>query len=263
MNSKQAKKLITIASQEWNFKKKNVFLKVIDLLDESVKQEAAAANEFEFSLIENERKLRLLHLNFWKPNLTPLMIEIILKKRRLFLSFILKYLKYKFNASYNLSLFRLLDEFNQKNGCFPIQFGLEYSKDFLPKVKIYLSSNSLVFNLKKFCFFFNLDHKILTREFKHRYFDAIGIDLLPDGDFYFKFYPLRHPHGGSLYRFDRKSKKLSVKTWERFPQKLTLQKFEKLNFMKLPLFLKNIFREDNLIVSYLCIENDKKSFYFR
>lgn len=263
MNLEQAEKFSIAAMTEWKIKKKGFFLKVIKILHKSADQETTASNEFEFSLIDKEPNLRVLHLCFWKPNLTKQEIGIIIKKRGLSFIYIFKYLKQKFNAFYNLSLFRSLIEFDQKNGQFPVQFGMEYSNGFLPKIKVYLSVNRAIFNLKEFCLCFNLAYGSLKKESGDYYFDAIGIDLLPDGKFYFKFYPLQHFHRGALCRIDKESKKLSVKFWERFPQKLTLFQYDKMNYMKLPPFVRDFFKKMDLRVSYLSIENKKRSLYFR
>jgi len=263
MTVDQAKKIISLLAREWRIRKKNFLLEIIDFLDKNVDKKTSFSNEFEFSLIENESQIRLLHLNFWPLNLPIQIVKKILKKRKTVIISIFQQLNRKFNSAYNLSLLQSFFRFNEKTGLWPIQFGLEYQNKTKPKIKIYLSVNGGRFSLRNFCKNFNLDYKILDRKFKNKKFDTIAIDFLPNKDYGFKFYPLTAQNKGLLYRTSKESKISSVKNWARFPDGLIIDDKKVVNFIKLPTYLYNLIKDNNFKIHYFCQENDKKSIYFR
>ena len=263
MTVDQAKKIISLLAREWRIRKKNFLLEIIDFLDKNINKKISFYNGFEFSLIEEEPKIRLLHLDFWQPNLSIQDIKKIIKKRETVIASIFQQLNRKFNSAYNLLLLKSFYRFNQKNGLWPIQFGLEYQNKTKPKIKIYLSVNGGRFSLRNFCKNFNLDYKILDRKFKNKKFDTIAIDFLPNKDYGFKFYPLTAQNKGLLYRTSKESKISSVKNWARFPDGLIVDDKKVVNFIKLPTYLYNLIKDNNFKIHYFCQENDKKSIYFR
>jgi len=263
MTVNQAKNIINILSQKWEIKNKDFFLEIIKYLDEKVEKEYSLRHYFEFSLIENEPRMRLLHLFFWQPNLPLRIVEKIIREREKEIAFIFQKVSRKFKCAYNLSLLQSFFQFNQKFGLWPIQFGLEYKKE-PPKIKIYLSINGQDFPFNFFCNSFNLKYKILEKKIGQRKLDTIAIDFLPNGEYIFKFYPLDSHRNGWLYRVSKNSEILSIKKWQRLVWGLTLKGMQekKLN-VKLSLFLKNFIAKNNLKISYFCQEGNKKSIYFR
>lgn len=264
----QAKKIINTLSKEWRVKKAKTLLEIVNFLDDNIDRKLSFFNGFEFSFIEGENNIRLLHLNFWKPELLKKESEKILKKREKNIKKIFRQLIKVFNCKYNLNILKSFFEFNQQNGFWPIQFGLEYQKKIQPKIKVYLSLEERSpkikreFSLKKFCQQFNLDYKFLSKLFANKKLETVAIDFLANKGFQFKFYPILKENQGLLYRVNQDSKILSRKTWNRFPNGLTLNEVEK-NFMKLPSLISKIIIENNLKIHYLCQENEKKSIYFR
>ena len=263
MNITQTKKTIGILTKKWGIEKKRFFVKIVNFLDKNTDKKLSFHNGFEFSLINNEPKIRLLHLNFWQPGLSVGTVKNIIKKREGVIISIFKEFRREFVCNYNLNSCNYLFKFNWQNGLWPIQFGLEYQKNSVPKTKIYLSLNADSFPVSKFCNDFNLNYKALKKEFKNKKFDSIAIDFLPSGEYFLKFYPILKENKGLLYRVNQDSKILSLKTWKRFPNGLTVNGVEKSNFMKLPVLIKNIIMKNNLKIYYLCQEKDKRSLYFR
>jgi len=263
MTDREAKNVINLLCQEWKIKKKDFFFEIINYLDKNIDKKISFSNEFEFSLIEGDSKIRLLHLNFWQPILSFEKIKRIIKKREETITSIFRKLSLAFNCQYNLPLLISFLKFNRVAGFWPIQFGLEYQKKSQPKIKVYLSINKDKFSLKKFCNDFNLNYKILIKEFKDRKFDTIAIDFLSDGEYGFKFYPLTGINNGLLYRVSKNSEFFSVKMWQRFPQGLTVKDIENSNFIILPLFIKNIIAKNKFKIFYLSEENNKRGIYFR
>jgi hypothetical protein len=267
MDIVQAKQIINILSNEWKIKNKSFLLKIVDFLDKNNYRKSSFFNKFEFSLVEKEPKIRLLHLWFWQPDLPIQSIKRIIGKRELSITSILKQLSREFKCSYNLSLLRSFFQFNKKTGLWPIQFGLEYQKKSLPKIKVYLSVGEKYpkreeeFSCENFFDYFNLNFRNLNNLFKNKKFDAIAIDLLPTNRFLFKLYPCIRKNYGYLYRILPSSVVKSVKTWHRFPQGLLFE--ETSNFFSFPLPLKKFIEENGLKIHYLCNEEDRKSIYFR
>jgi len=263
MTVDQVKRFINLLSKEWEIRNKKFLFEIVDVLNRNTDKKVSFSNKFEFSLIENEPKIRLLYLDFWQLNLPAQIIKKILKKREIVIISIFQKLSQKFNCFYYLSLLKSFFQFNQKSGLWPIQFGLEYKKE-PPKIKIYLSINGQDFPFNFFCNSFSLKYKILEKKIGRRKLDAIAIDFLPNGEYIFKFYPLDSHRNGWLYKVSKNSEILSIKKWQRLVWGLTLKGMQekKLN-VKLSLFLKNFIAKNNLKISYFCQEGNKKSIYFR
>lgn len=259
MTDKQAKSLIKAINKA----RGGVFLKVVDVLYKLHPNRFFPFNEFEFSFVAGNDFLRFLHLLFWKPSLTGREIRKFLKKRGGNIKKVFSILGKKFNCRYNLNLYESLLKFNRESNLWPMQFGLEYDRKEGPKVKIYLSINGKSFSLEKFCITFKLNYKKIKKVFYNKKFDAIAVDFLPNGKYFFKFYPLSGKNKGLLFRMDKNSKIFSVKTWQRFPGGLSVKNKKKFQFMKLPDFIFKFIKDNNLKIHYLCEENGKKSIYFR
>jgi hypothetical protein len=263
MNNIQAKKIVTLLAQKWKIKNKKFFFELVEFLDKNVNKKYSFYNGFEFSWIEKEPKIRLLHLDFWKTNLSRSSIEKILKKRTKSIVSIFNKFTKQFNCSYKLSLLKKFLKFNKAINRWPVQFGFEYQKKMKPKLKVYLSVNGDRFPMRTFCNEFNLNYKLLNRKFNDKKFDAIAIDFLPNNDYCFKFYPIKNKNEGFLFRITKNSETISVKKWKRFPEGLSIKDKRVINFIKLPKFLYKIIKKNNLKVHYLCEENGKRSIYFR
>ena len=263
MNNTQTKRFITLLAKKWEIKNKKFLLETVDFLDKNINKKISFYNGFEFSLIEEEPKIRLLHLDFWQPNLSIQDIKKIIKKRETVIASIFQQLNRKFNSAYNLSLLQSFFRFNEKTGLWLIQFGLEYQNKKKPKIKVYLGINKDKFPLKNFCREFCLDYKLLKQRLKNKKFDTVAVDFLPNSDYDFKFYPLTAQNKGLLYRTSKESKISSVKNWARFPDGLIVDDKKVVNFIKLPTYLYNLIKDNNFKIHYFCQENDKKSIYFR
>ena len=263
MRADQAKNSINLFCQEWKIRKRDFLLEIIDYLDKKVNKEYSFHHDFEFSLIENKPVIRLLHLNFWQPNLSSANIKKILKERERTIISIFQQISQKFHSRYNLSLLQIFFQFNKKAGHWPIQFGFECQKNSKPKLKVYLSVNSGDFPWEEFCDKFKLNRGILSKKFKNKKFDTIAIDFSPDKDYCFKFYPLVAIDKGLLYRVDKGSRVTSIKIWLRFPRGLFIDD-ERINkFIRLPALIYKIIKDNNFKIHYLCEENGRKSIYFR
>jgi len=263
MNKIQTKKIIFKLAKEWRLKKVRPFLAMVDFLDKGTNKKLSFSNEFEFSVVEAERNIRSLHLNFWQSNLSVKKVQEIIVKREGAIISILKLLNRQLRCEFSLPLAKKIFRFNRQSGCWPIQFGLEYSGKSKPKIKIYLSINGDYFHLKKFCDKFELNYEILNKKFKNKKFDTIAIDFSPDNDYCFKFYPLVAINKGLLCRVDKESRVTSVKIWLRFPIGLFIDD-ERINkFIRLPAPIHKIIKDNNFKIHYLCEENGKKSVYFR
>ena len=263
MNNIQTKRFITFLAKKWEIKNKKFLLEIVDFLDKNIDKKTSFSNEFELSLIENEPKIRLLHLFFWRPNLSIQIIKKILKKREAAIISVFNQFNWQFNCSYNLSLFQIFFQFNKKAGLWPIQFGFECQKNLKPKLKVYLSVNGSNFSWEEFCDKFKLNRGILSKKFKNKKFDTVAIDFSLDKNYCFKFYPLIAINRGLLYRVDKNSKIISIKKWRRFPDGLTVDDKRISNFIKLPPNLYKIIENNDFKTHYLCEENGKKSIYFR
>lgn len=268
MNARLAKQFVNLAVNKWkNSSAHRLALEnIVDFLVEKndISKKYIFDNTFEFSLVENSDNIRMLHLLFWKDKIPPKNKEVFIKSRQEIIIEIFKNINEKFYRKYNIEILKFFFAFNQKRGSYPVQFGLEYNRNLLFTIlKVYLSINGNLFPLKKFCNTFDLNYKILKEKFKDKKFDAIALDFLSNGKYSFKFYPLTNTNKGLLYRVDKETKISSVKDWARFSNGLELKEVEKINFLKLPAFLKAIITKNNFRIHYLSRENDKKSIYFR
>jgi hypothetical protein len=267
MKNEEAKKIIHLLCQKWKIGGQEFLFEIVDFLDKKVNKKISFSNEFEFSLIEGEPKIRLLHLNFWQPDLSIPTIKKILKKKEAIITFIFQKISQKFKSSYNFFILKSLFQFNQKNGLWPIQFGLECQKNFQPKLKIYLSlieRKKERFSLKKFCEHFQLKYQILRKKIKGRKFDTTAIDFLPQNRVFLKIYPFREKNKGVkgvLWRVSSSSQIGSKKVWQRFPEGVNIEKFS--DKIKIDSFIKKFIKENNFKVHYFCLEKNKPSIYFR
>lgn len=267
MNNIRAKKFINLLSRIWKIKEVKFLLEIVDFLDKNTDKKLSFYSDFEFSLIEDEPKVRLLHLNFWQLNLSSKVIKKIIEKREKAILFFFRKISQKFKCSYNSSLPSAFFQYNRENGLWPIQFGLEYQNNSLPIIKIYLSveerypKRKKEFSLKKFSDFFNLNFQNLNKIFKNKKFDTIAFDFLPNNRYFLKFYPYSQENQGYLYRILLSSKIHSIKSWQRFPAGLLFEEISEKFF--LPLFLRKFIKKNKVKIHYLCQEKNKQSIYFR
>lgn len=256
MNEKKAKDFIGLSVEKWHLQlpHREVLEYIIDLLDVGDFKENILDNQFEFSLVEKKDNIRLLHLLFWKDSTSSKDIEKILKRRNENITEIFKEINNRFHKSFNLNFLENFLDFNKNNGLYPVQFGLEYDKEFLGVLKIYLSINSKLFPLKEFSQYFGFNLVFLEKIFKNREYDCIAVDFLGNGSYYFKLYSILN-NKGLLHRIELPNKTVSTKEYLRFPKGLTAKNASfKVNgdFKK---FINRIY--------YLTKEKGVKSFYFR
>lgn len=263
MEKFQAQEFIRFLAKIWKIKEKKFFLEITELLDKNVNRKLSLFNGFEFSLVEGNRSLRLLHLDFWKSNCSFFLIKKNLQKRKEIIKTIFQKVSKKFHLDYNFSLLNSFFQFNEETCLWPLQFGIEYKE---PKVrlKIYLSINGDSFPLKKFCQKFILNFQMLNNKLNNVKFDSVAIDFFSKGNYQFKFYPFlkTNKDKGFLLRINKKSQVISKKIWIRFPNGLLID--EKINnFLHLPRKILNYMKTNNFKIYYFCKENNKKSIYFR
>ncbi len=264
MDKEKTIALIEILSQKWKIKNKKFFFEIINFLDKNVNKKFSFFNGFEFSFIENQPKVRLLHLDFWYPTLSLSIFKKIIEKREKTIILLFKKFSQKFHCFYSLELLKKFFQFNREEKNFPIQFGFEWNKKSQPRLKVYLSINGINFSLKKFCHEFQLNKLQTQKNFlKNKKFDTIALDFFPHGGYCFKFYPLLTKSKGLLLRINKDSKIISIKKWKRFPKGLEIEDSKVRNFIKLPKYLFTIIKKLDFKVHYLCEENSKKSIYFR
>lgn len=264
MDNIQAKKIIGILSKAWSLKNKKDLSRIVDFLDKGIDKEVSFYNGFEFSFVENAHQLRLLHLNFWNPDLAINGIRKVIEIREKTVYSIFKQLHKEFSCCYNLPIYQSFCQFNNENGPWPIQFGLAYQEEAKPKIKVYLSLNeqdSKRFPLKNFFCYFNLDFQKLNKLFIKKYLDVVAIDFLSNNKYLFKFYPYIRKNQGYLYRILPSSRVTSIKSWNRFPDGLLFEGIPR-EFCFSPLY-KKIIKINGFKAHYLCKEGNKQSVYFR
>jgi len=258
MNNIEAKNLFCLLAKNKRSKRTIFFLEIIDSLYVNSNSDKSIVNEFEFSFVEKKPSIRILHLNFPKPNI-PLLKEI--KRRKIILSLFKKIGK-EFGINYNTQICNSLLDFNCNYGTWPIQFGFEYVQNIEPRLKVYLSINSKCFPLKKFCDFLNLDSKSLMPLVVGEKIDAIAIDFLSDNNYFTKIYTINR-NKGKLFRVDGKSQVKSIKQYRRFPTGIDINKINKIFLFKINKKLANFIIKNNLKIHYCCVENKRKSIYLR
>lgn len=271
MNSFQAKEVVGLMARQFCVSRPEIICSVIDFLSADSGNHAVYFDGFEFSLVENEEKIRLLHLHFLEAGLPLRMVKNTIESRQARVNALCVKLRRIFGGNYDISLLRLLFEFNMAQGPWPVQVGLEFQGRTRPKLKVYLSLDGRnpdikkEFSLEKFCGMFGLDPARLKKIFDNSSFDALAVDLLPDGRRFFKFYPyIEEKNGcisGYLYRFYASSRLHSTKLWYNFPQGFIS------NDLLREVTFRNRFigylKDSQFRVHYLTEENNIKGLYFR
>ena len=267
MIANHAKKVINILAQEWDIPKRKSLFDIVEFLDKGIEQSGNFCNDFEFSLVEDGLKIRMLHLDFPKVDLNNNELRKNIKKRESRIISIFRKMEEEFYSRYALSQCKLLYKLNNQNLIYPIQFGLECQKNFAPTIKVYLSvgegfmKQRRIFCFQKFSNLFGLNFKKLRELFKNKKFDTVAIDFLPNGDYFFKFYPYIHENQGYLYRILPSSEVISIKTWYRFPDGLLFEDIPE-EFCFNSMFNK-LNKMNRYKIHYLCKEADRRSIYFR
>ncbi len=201
MNSYQTKQLIKFLAENWSINSTDSLEKIIDLLELGLDKNNSRWNTFEGSLVSFEKKIRLLHLNFYKPSLAPSLIKKAKKRRKDSIINIFTFLNQEFDVEYNKKLLGQVLALNQGIS-WPLQFGFEKTRKVPPKLKIYFSlvdekgfiDQRLIFDrLKKLCLVFKFSWSGLKDEFKDNDFDALAVDFLPNGKASLKVYPFYQP----------------------------------------------------------------------
>lgn len=263
MTAFQAKQLVNILGRKLKAKEKRILFNAIGLMDKNIDRKLSPVNEFEFSVIANEPKIRFVHLSFWQKGLDSAKLAIVLSKRQEIIKYLARWLGLKFKCIYDFSFCEDFLKFNEENGCWPVQVALEHFPGAKPKIKVYLGINAQEFPLQKFCKHFGLDYRELKGVVGRRRLDTVGLDLLPDGKEIIKFYPLTAPNKGFLYRVNGGLGVSSIKIWLKFPRGLSINDAEKSGFKILPAPIRNFIKKNNLKIRYLCEERGKKSVFFR
>lgn len=264
MNFIKAKNTIEILSRQWKISNSVAFVKIIEGL--WIPRELIAKNisqDFEFSFIEGENKIRLNHLLFLDMREVDGTGKEKMEDRINRISLVAEEIEKRFNVKFDKSIFKKILLFAKKNKKFPLQFGLEYDLELKPKMKIYLSVNAKNFPLKTFCHLIKFNSKIINDIFLGNKFDTVAIDFLPNGTSLLKLYPLVSENSGLTVRFYDGKKIISKKIWHRIPGGLGMEDFKKSKFLSTPIFLEKYIIKNKIKIAYLCNEKNKKSFYFR
>ncbi len=269
MDTVKAKILLAILSKQWKIENKQLDINMFDYLEKSVEKKICFSHGFEFSLIEDEKDIRFLHYYFWKSQSQNFSINNYLKKRKASLKTLFKRINSEKNCSLNITSLTKLFEFQSKC-CWPIQFGLSYSRNDRFILKVYLSireksyfSNGY-FPLEEFCIIFHLSFEKLKKviESKKYIYDSVGIDFFPNGDNVFKFYTFNEINqSGQLFRFSHLSKLKSHKKWFYCKNGILFADTEPVFMMKSE--LNNFIVTNNLKIHYFCQEKGRKSIYLR
>jgi len=256
MNEKRVKEFIVLLIKKWDSRlpHQKVLEYIIDFLDSKSFKKDIFDNQFEFSLIENKNNIRLLHLLFWKDSASEKSIRNILKHREESIVNIFKEINSRFHKSFNLDFLENFLKFNRKNGLYPVQFSLEYDKEFLKVLKVYLSVNSKSFLLKNFSQYFGFKFSFLEKIFQGKKCDCLAIDFLSDGSYRFKLYSILN-NKGLLHRVELPDKLISIKEYIRFPKGISIKNIPFKIDSDIKKFIDKIY--------YLTKEKGVKSFYFR
>jgi len=258
MNLKETKKLARSLTEEWGIKYNFDIDFIIDSLQYSVLEAYSDFNTFEFSLVSNNKSIRLLHLNFYKCNLGNGIIKRTNEKRIESILRLIKCINKKTGSNYNIELAKSTMDL-ASDLSLPIQVGLEVRNRCNPIIKLYFSivnnscdnsAYSLIYNILEI-------KKEITNLFINKQLDAIGIDFLHDSasrskiytryndlsdigyfrDIYNKYNKITNvevdlylnlvntidlKHIGFLYRVSDNAKIDSVKVWARLRNPITL-----------------------------------------
>jgi len=264
MNLRKAKNTIELLSGQWMIPNPDIFIGIIEKLWISYESAIKSNTQnFEFSFIEGENKIRLNHLFFLDLQEKDKIRQEKLKDRIVGIFLVVNEIEKRFEVKFNKSILKKLLLFARENKDFSLQFGLEYDIRVKPRVKIYFSINAKDFPLRHFCRLVNFDFETLDSVFLTSKFDTVAVDFFPDETFSLKLYPLISPNDGLLMRFSDKNGIISKKVWRRFQGGLDVENFRKINFPIIPVFLQKYIIKNKMKIFYFCTENNKKSFYFR
>ena len=243
---------------------KEFFFEVVDTLDKDrFGAENFHSRGFEGSFVEGAPRIRLLHLEFpWKSSAQSTIRKISGEREDVIID-ILRKSGERFSCRYDSDFCKNLFTFNEKNGAFPVQLGMECESSGKPKIKAYLSVNAGEFPLEKFCLFAGIDNADTIRFLKEKRFDTVAVDFLPNGKVAIKFYPLISENKGLLLRISYDGSMSSKKSWIRFPRGLDIGTVSKSGLFDVPLFLREQGGKHGFKVHYICLENGKRSIYFR
>ena len=266
MNSRLAKNYIELIIHKWpnNLAHKKLLFSIIDILSiDRFKSKYIFDSDFEFSLLENNDNIRMLHLLFWKDKISQRNINIFIKNRQEGIIEIFKNINENFHREYNIEILKFFFAFNQKYCFYPVQFSLEYNRDLLFTIlKVYLSITFQKFPLEKFTKLFGFRYNFLKKIFHNKQYDAIAIDFLENGDYKFKFYAISNNHG-FLYRVERPFKIISIKNYIRIPEGIPLSKIPLVFAFKIDKNIKKFIKRQGFKIHYLAKEKNVKSCYFR
>ncbi len=257
MNDRQSGKFIKVLEKAYGAKDCGLIFSKMTGLNEG-SSDGIFFREFEFSLVEDNPSIRILHLEFYDPNVGKNKIGELIEKRK---NKILNFLDFLAAVSFNYDKKNCAKffDFNQ-HGTWPIQVGIELGEKI--KAKIYLSINNDKFDLEKFCQALDLNYGKIRGPLAHRKLDTVAIDLTGDGGFQIKIYPMEKPSQGWLWRLSKDGSVASEKRWIRLSKGLLLDKKE-LGFIDLPETVKDAIIENKLKISYFCSENKARSIYVR
>ncbi len=298
MNHSQAKKLIELLSQRWGIEPDKLIFKIMKELKEGIDLKSSLYNGFEFSLVSNQEKIRILHLNFLKEFLSLPQKERLRKKRidciaKIFVSLNNSSCKFSDKIKPILSM--------AKSHSWMVQFGIDLAQNKVERVKIYFTSPDGVNPqrkkvqelIKKLSRTLNLEADKLERIFKNKDFDTVGIDFLPGGECFLKIYPLickglpnskkigeiyqpalsalrnmSVKETGMLCRISPSSDISSTKLWVRLKEGISPEKLNilKKDFPEQKLWLKESFKiikDVEAKISYFALENKNLGIYFR
>lgn len=258
---------------------------IIEKIGKSPYSSHLSSHLFELSVHDKKNGFNLLHLNFYKRDLSARTIRKIsfyrAKKIISNIQFLNRRSKNRFDLKTAVKVLNLFVASDR-----PIQFGADFNSRF-NKVKIYLSlqkgDQSLALNnIVLLSQMLGLDPKGILKKFCKENFDSLGVDFLSSGQanlkiytcdlastsniakvkatylgkkkmnlltrqFFHNFEKLSLKDVGLLYRIDKKSLIDSIKIWGRLKTMIPLK----------------IHPMINIKISYVALENHNHQFYFR
>lgn len=308
MNSHQSKVLIKYLFERWGASSSLDLDNLIDELDNSVSVSLSRFNTFEFSLNSSKKHIRPLHLNFYPPGAPPGIMSKLRHKRVEAIQRIVSRVNQLSPPKWKYSV-RIINRLNQltEKTPWPIQFGCSFDLNNAPIFKVYLSitddSVSCEEKLRELCRILELEWWKIESVFYNVKYDAVGVDLSPNGHCALKIYtyyvppfdhahikqiyqkyqrhesaildqyltwikqiPLRHI--GFLYRISADSSIGAIKIWARLKKATPLSHLPGLSLVNMQLAdwweeTQLIMNKLNSDISYVVLEDQSLGVYFR
>ncbi|NTW27394.1 MAG: hypothetical protein HGA36_03650 [Candidatus Moranbacteria bacterium] len=259
MNDSEAKETIRLLVNEYGAKEDlaTFFCGIVETI--ATKKDG----EFEFSFVENEKKIRFNHFYFFNNGLTAIEKGKRWDKRIEQIKKALQDIERIFCLGMDYVFFDKIINFAKLNGLLPVHFGIEYDATLGMRIKIYLGINEKMIDLRGFCKTLNVSFKLIMLATKNLPLDTIAFDFSPGKLPTLKLYPIISKHKGLLLRIGANGNIESAKIWQRFPVGIKVGKYAESEFLIAPSFLHENMMLNKFKFSYICLEKGKKSLYWR